>query len=370
MDALKLMIPGPVDLYDDVRKVMGGPMVPHYGSEWVAVYQETVGLVKQLFQTANELYLMPGPGSAGLDAAFGSLFAPGDKVLVPVNGYFGQRLIGIANSYGLEVIPLEFSPGLPVNPEEIRARSAALSGLRGLAVVHHETSTGVLNPLQEVAAVASERGLPILVDAISSMGGVPVLVDDWGLDVVVTVTNKCLAIPPGLAAISVSPRAWAAMDANPVRYHGWYLNLQTWRDYATTWADWHPYPTTLPTHNTLALRVALLRILNGGLDRHFEQHAVAAQRVRSALRAMGFELFVEGQYACPLITVAKARSEFPVAKLLGFLRDEARIVVGAGMEELAGKIFRIGHMGRAVEDEYVDALLGAVADFLAREGLA
>jgi alanine-glyoxylate transaminase/serine-glyoxylate transaminase/serine-pyruvate transaminase len=370
MHTVKLMIPGPVDISDDIRKVMGGPMVAHYGEEWVATFQETVGLLKQVFQTTNELYLIPGSGSAGLDAAFGSLFASGERVLIPVNGYFGQRLIAIATSYGLDVTPIQFPLGLAVDPDVVRSKLAEHSELQGLAVVHHETSTGVLNPVQEIAAAARERDLPIIVDAVASMGGVPVKVDEWGLDVVVTVTNKCLAIPPALVPVSVSPRAWAALDARPQRGHGWYLNLGTWREYARNWADWHPYPTTLPTHNVLALRSALLAILNGGLEQHYQRHVVAAQRVRSALGAMGFELFVEGEYACPLITAVKARPEFPVAELLDFLRAEAGIMLGAGIGELRGKIFRVGHMGRAIEDEYVDALLNGVADFLRGQGLA
>ncbi len=371
MKTYKLMIPGPVGIMDDVLEAMASPAVPHYGLEWMALYDETIELLKQLFQTENDLYLMAGPGSAALDAAMGSLLRSGEKVLIPSNGFFGSRLAAIARGYGLEAVLLEFPPGQPIDVDAIRARLEAERDAQAVAVVHHETSTGVLNPVRDVAAVAHERGLPIIVDAIASVGGVPVPVDEWGLDVVITVANKCLETPPAVAPISVSPRAWEMVGRKPDRHHGWYLNLDTWRWYTSdaSWSRWHPYPTTMPTHNIMALRVSLRRILSNGLENHYAKHVRAAERVRAELRQMGFELFVEGEHACPLITSVKARPEFEVDALAGFLRKEHSIMIGGGIEGLHGKLFRVGHMGRAASDEYVEAFLNAVEDFLRRAGL-
>ncbi len=366
----KLMIPGPVDILDDVRETMASPSVPHYGREWMAIYQETIELLRQVFQTRNDLFLLAGPGSAGLDAALGSLLRTGEKVLVPSNGLFGSRLADIARCYGLEVVLLEFPAGQPVDPAAVRACLNVERDVQAVAMVHHETSTGVLNPLREVAALAHAQGLPIIVDAIASIGGLPVPVDEWGLDVVATVANKCLETPPAVAPISVSERAWKVMDSKPGRHHGWYLSLDTWREYARSWADWHPYPTTLPTHNIMALRVGLKRILANGIENHYAKHVRAAGRVRAGLHEMGFELFVAGEYACSLITSVEARPEFEVDDLARFLRDEHGILIGGGIAELRGKIFRVGHMGRAASDEYVEAFLVAVKDFLRRAGLA
>lgn len=368
MKTYKLMIPGPVDILDEVREAMAGPSVPHYGAEWVAFYQETIELMRQVFQTQNDLFLMTGAGTAGLDAALGSLLCSGDKVLIPFNGFFGHRLTTVARSYGLDVVTLEFPAGQPVDPEAVRARLDAERGVQAVAMVHHETSTGVLNPVRDVAALAGERGLPIIVDAIASMGGVSVPVDEWGLDVVVTVANKCLEAPPAVAPISVSRRAREVMDSKPDRRHGWYLNLDTWRNYAKSWADWHPYPTTIPTHNIVALRVSLQSILSNGLENHYAKHVRAAKRVRDGLREMGFDLFVEGEYACPLITSVKAGPEFQVDELTRFLRDEHGIMIGGGIAALKGQIFRVGHMGRAASDEYVEDFLVAVKIFCARQG--
>ncbi|RLI15080.1 hypothetical protein DRO49_05670 [Candidatus Bathyarchaeota archaeon] len=369
MKNYKLMIPGPVDIFDDVREAMSGPSVAHYGAEWVELYQETVGLLQQVFQTQNDLYLLVGPGTAGLDAALGNLARTGEKVLILSNGFFGARLGTIARSYGLKVVLQEFPQGQPVETDAVRARLESERGLQAVAVVHHETSTGMLNPVGEIAALAHERDLPVIVDAIASMGGVSVPVDEWGLDVVVTVANKCLETPPGVAPISIGQRAWEGIDGKPGRNHGWYLNPETWREYAKSWADWHPYPTTLPTQNIMALRVSLQRILATGLENHYAQYVVAAEKVRAVLHDMGFELFVPGEHACPLITAVKARPEFEVDDLTRFLREEHSIMIGGGIADLKGKIFRVGHMGRAASDEYVEAFLDAVRDFLQRRGL-
>jgi alanine-glyoxylate transaminase/serine-glyoxylate transaminase/serine-pyruvate transaminase len=366
----KLMIPGPVDILDDVRETMASPSVPHYGQEWLAIYRETVELLRQVFQTRNDLFLLAGPGSAGLDAALGSLLRTGEKVLALVNGFFGSRLADIARCYGLEVMLLEFPAGQPVDLDAVRACLSAERDVQAVAMVHHETSTGVLNPLQEVATLAHGRGLPIIVDAIASLGGVPVPVDEWELDMVVTVANKCLETPPAVTPISVSERAWKLVDSKPGRHHGWYLNLDTWREYNRSWADWHPYPTTLPTHNIMALRASLKRILANGIENHYAKHVRAAGRVRAGLREMGFELFVAGEHACPLITSVRARPEFEADDLARFLRDEHDILIGGGIADLRGKIFRVGHMGRAASDEYVEAFRFAVKDFLGRAGLA
>jgi alanine-glyoxylate transaminase/serine-glyoxylate transaminase/serine-pyruvate transaminase len=369
MTTYKLMIPGPVDIFDDVRQAMASPSVQHYGTEWIKVYREMVEMLQQVFQTQNDLFLLIGPGTAGLDAALGSLLRTGEKVLVLANGFFGSRLAAIADSYGLDVALLEFPAAGPVDPDSARARLAADRDIQAIIMVHHETSTGVLNPLQDVAALARERGVPIVVDAIASLGGVPVPVDEWGLDVVVTSANKCLEAPPAVAPISISQRAWEVMDGKPDRHHGWYLNLNTWHEYAESWADWHPYPTTIPTQNIMALRASLRRILSIGLEHHHAKHVRAAKRVRTGLREMGFDLFVVGEHACPLITSVKARPEFPVDELRRFLQQEHSIMISGGIADLRGKIFRVGHMGRAASDEYVEAFLVAVRDFLEQSGL-
>jgi len=235
--------------------------------------------------------------------------------------------------------------------------------------VHLETSTGVLNPVQEIAAVTGQAGVPIIVDAVSSLGGVPVKVDEWGLDVCVSVINKCLGCPPGIAPLTVSERAWAQMERKPGRNHGWYLDLGVWKRYARDWGDWHPYPTTMPTSNVLALLASLAHILGSGtpeqgLKAYYQRHVQAAARVRQALAGWGFRSFAPEAYSSPLITAVYGPPDLDVEDLRHYLLEKWQIMTSGGLEELRGKIMRVGHIGKAASDEYVDRLLDGIEAYL------
>ena len=301
--------------------------------------------------------------------ALGSLLATGETVVIGQNGFFGERLVEIAAAHGLRVVTFEAPYGRPLDPDDLRQVLAREPAARAVVVVHHETSTTVLNPLKELAEVTHQAGLPIIVDAIASLGGVHLPVDEWGIDVCVTVANKCLECPPGLALLSVGPRAWELVDRNADQPHGWYLSLHTWRKYAAKWADWHPYPVTLPTNNILALRTSLRRILGEGLEAHFARYRRAADTVRRGLGAMGFEMLVEGPFASPIATAVKGRPEFEVGALMAYLAREHGILVSGGLGPLAGKIFRVGHMGKASTQPYLELFLCAVEAFLHKEGV-
>jgi alanine-glyoxylate transaminase/serine-glyoxylate transaminase/serine-pyruvate transaminase len=365
---VKLMIPGPVDVEDEVLAVMAEPVRPHYGQEWLKIYHKVVDDLKQLFGTQNDLFLLAGAGTTGLDAALGSLMRTGEKVLVPANGFFGQRFGTVARSYGLDVRTVEAPLGQPVDPEAVRRCLAAARDIQAIAVVHLETSTGVLNPLREIAAVAREFEVPIIVDAVSSLGGMPLPVDEWGIDVCVTVTNKCLGCPPGVAPLSVSQFAWDQIDRKGSRAHGWYLNLRTWKDYAVNWASWHPYPITLPTNIIVALATSLRRILQEGVDAYYDRHVQAAQTVRSGLKRLGFEMFTAEAYTSPLISAVYGLPGMDLDDFRRYLLDERQIMIAGGLEELKDKIFRVGHIGKATSAEYCEQFLTGVEAYLALRG--
>jgi alanine-glyoxylate transaminase/serine-glyoxylate transaminase/serine-pyruvate transaminase len=362
------MIPGPVEAEDDVLAAMAQQVLPHYGPDWLGIYNETLGLLKHIFGTQNDLLLMFGPGTAALDAALGSLTRTGEKVLIPHNGFFGQRMGNIAQGYGLDVRWVDAPPGQPLEPQAIRNSLVAEPGIQAVAVVHLETSTGVLNPLPEIAAVTNEFQVPLIVDAVSTLGGIPLPVDEWGVDVCVTVANKSLACPPGVAPLSVSQRAWDQIDRKGGRAHGWYLNLRTWKDYAVNWADWHPYPTTLPTNNIVALLVSLRRIQAGGLEAFYERHARAARAVRGRLAQLGFQMLTAPAYTSPLISAVLGLPGMDVEDFRRYLMAEWQIMISGGLEELRGKIFRVGHIGRAASAEYVDRFLAGLEAYLELQG--
>jgi alanine-glyoxylate transaminase/serine-glyoxylate transaminase/serine-pyruvate transaminase len=367
-ERVRLMVPGPVDVEDDVLEAMAQPVLPHYGTEWLEIYHETVDRLKQLFGTENDLFPMCGPGSAGLDAALGSIARTGEKILVAQNGFFGQRLRTIAQSYGLIVRPVDAPLGSPLDPSAIRRALMAERDIQALAVVHLETSTGVLNPLPEIASVAKEFGVPIIVDAVSSLGGVPLPVDEWGIDVCVTVSNKCLACPPGVVPLSVSQRAWDQIDRKGGRAHGWYLNLRVWKDYTINWGAWHPYPTSLPTNNIVALVTSLRRIIDGGVEAHYDRFALASQLVRAGLSRLGFEMFTPEADTSPLMTAVSALPGMDIADFRHYLVEEWQIMVAGGLEELSDRIFRVGHIGRAASAEYGERFLNGVQAYLRLRG--
>jgi alanine-glyoxylate transaminase/serine-glyoxylate transaminase/serine-pyruvate transaminase len=366
---LKLFTPGPGDVDEEVLAAMATPVLRHYGPDWMEIYDETTSLLRKIFNTQNDIFIVPGPASALMDMAIGSLVGAGDKVIIGTNGFFGDRLVDIANGYAAKVVPFTAPLGKPLDPQLLRRLLKENPDVQVVALVHHETGTTVLNPLRELAAVVREAGKVIVVDAVSSLAGVEIQVDDWEIDVCVTSPNKCLEAVPGIGFLSVGPRAWELVDRQPMQGHGWYLNLAIWRKYVKEWGTWHPSPVTLPSNNVLAALTSMRRIMSGGLDAHFAKYVRASQIVRKGLENLGFEMFVPEEYAAPIVTAVRARPEFEIAEMSKWLAEERGIAIGGGLGTLAGKIFRVGHLGKAAEREYLIDFLFAVEEFLRHKGI-
>lgn len=368
MTRVKLMIPGPVDIPEEVRFAMAVPAMPHYGREWMRLYGETQAMAKQVFGTRNDLYIMAGPGTMALEAALGSALEPGDAVLIPGNGFFAERLVSVAEGLGLRVISVTFPLHEPISAAGVEAALAEHPEVKALVVVHHETSTGVLNPLQEILEMARARGVLTVVDAISSLGGVPLPVDAWGVDLCVAVANKALETPPGVALLSISPKAWDAIQARKAS-RGWYLDLRTWRWYADNWGDWHPSPVTMPTSNIHALHVSLTALLEVGLEKRFAEYRTAATVVREGLRALGFPMFSDDACASPLVTAFRMRPDVNAADLQQALFRDAGVMLSGGLAALKGQILRVGHIGLARQRDYVMTFLLGVEHYLRQQGI-
>jgi alanine-glyoxylate transaminase/serine-glyoxylate transaminase/serine-pyruvate transaminase len=361
-----LLIPGPVSLSPGVRAEMGGPARAHYGGDWTERYRRLTAALAAVFRTEGEVFCLFGPGTAGLEACLASVLAPGDEILVGVNGLFGERLEAVARALGLQVHPVIAEDRRPLRPEAVAEAVRRHPGARALAVVHHETSLGLLNPIAELCPVARERGLLTIVDAVSSLGGVPLEMDAWGIDLCVGVSNKCLGGPVGLAPVAVGARAREALEDGRPKAAGWYLNLATWRRFADRWGSWHPHPTTMPTQVVDALAAALEEVMAVGLEAHQARLAAATARIRDGLRELGFELVVDDHHASPVTTAAWALPGMDVEDYLTWLREERRLRLGGGLGELAGRVFRVGTMGEAARPGVVDAYLSATAEYLER----
>jgi len=365
------MIPGPTEMAPEVLSAMGRQAVPHYGDDWVREHNEALGMLAEAFRTQTQPILLVGTGTAGLEAGIGTLLPPGERVAVTVNGGFGDRWVGILEALGLEVMPVEAPWGQGVTREGLARTLDEQGQVRALAVVHSETSTGVLNPLQELAEEAHERGILVIVDAISSFGGAWLPVDEWGIDVCVGSTQKCLAAPPGLCPVAVSDRAWQAMEAvRDTNRRSWYLNLLTWRDYAREWADWHPYPVTMACALVLALKAALGLLLEEGLRERCDRLARLAAAFRAGVKAVGCHTLADERWASPTTTAVGLPEGISGLRAREFLEQEAGLVVAFGFGEYRERGFRVGHFGTAATWECTARLLQGIEEFLRTEGYA
>jgi alanine-glyoxylate transaminase/serine-glyoxylate transaminase/serine-pyruvate transaminase len=359
------MIPGPVTVDDEVLTAMAEPVQPHYGSEWTTIYDETRELVKRVMQTSADVHILVGSGSSGLDAAVGSLTLPGETAILGTNGFFGDRLVQIAEAYGLKTIVLSADPTEPLDPAAFQRALDENPGAAIVGCVHHETATSVINPVEQISAAAKAHEVPIFVDTISSLGGMPYAMDDWGIDITVAASQKCLGAPPGLGPIAISDRAWQIMESKPARAHGWYLNLQTWRKYADEWGNWHPYPVTMATNNILALRTGLQQLLEEGIDNRIAYYQRLALRLRSGLRELGLQPVTPDESLSPVLTAVYAPEGVESGEIVRFLGEEHNLMISGGLGEgLHNRVFRVGHMSPRVGDVEIDEVLQALGAFM------
>lgn len=364
MPRTRLLIPGPVDMDDEVLSALGSQAVPHYGPAWAALYHETVANLRTLFGTDGDVYPLVGSGSTGLDAALGSMLRPGQRLALVRNGYFGDHLHAIAVANGLEVLSIEAPWGRAVHPEAVREVLDTAEPVHALALVHAETSTGALNPLRAIAALGKERGLPVIVDAITALGGTELRVDEWGIDVCVSAPQKALAAPAGLGLVAVARSGWEYMNRHPVGPRGWYQDLRVWRHYAEQSPDFHPQLATTPTGTLAALHLQTRRILAQGLDAYIARHIEASRRFRAGAEAAGLKLLVPKAEATPQVSAVALPAGIGADTVLAALREQYSLIAGGGLGQLRGRIIRIGHMGKAASSEYVDAALTALVDVL------
>ncbi|HKX19050.1 MAG TPA: alanine--glyoxylate aminotransferase family protein [bacterium] len=363
---VELLIPGPIPVSKQVLEVMSHQVEQHYGPDWMPFYETFIARLRRVFASAGTVYPIPASGSGGLDAVIGSLVGVDGKIGVITNGFFGDRVVEIARAYSSNVEVLEVPWDRAADPDDVR-RWARTHKLPLIAVVHSDTATGVLNPVQEIAAAVRPEGAAVAVDAVSSLGGAPVETDKWGLAAVSTASQKCLESPPGLAPVAITRLGWEVIDRQP-NSRGWYLNLRTWRRFEREWGAHHPYPVTIPSNLIRALDRALQLILDEGLEKRFERHRRAQAALREGLERIGFTPAVEAKWASPTVTVAYPPAGVDANAVIRNMRTRG-LAISGGLAKLSGKVIRVGHLGTQAHPELmrrvVDALEASV-----REGAA
>ena len=359
----KLMIPGPVQPEDEVLNVLGQPVQAHYGPEWCDFYNQTVDYMKKVFCTKSDVFLMVGSGSAGIDSCIGSSFSTGDTIIVGINGFFGERIKSICESYGLKVIPVKSTWGAPLNPKDFILSLKANPAAQGIAVVHLETSTTIINPIAKIGEIAKSYGVLFMVDAVSSLGGLPFNMEEWHIDLCASASQKCLGAPPGLSPVAVSASGWQTIDRKSNRDHGWYLNLKIWRQYAKEWADWHPFPITMATSNVAALNTSLKILMKEGLDRRIKRFHKLALRLRDGLSRIGMTPYTPEKLMAPVLTAVYSPERIPSSRVVDYLLESHSIKIAGGLGILKDRVFRIGHMSPNISEMDIDEVLSALKDF-------
>lgn len=356
-----LLGPGPSMVPPRVLQAMASPVLGHLDPAFLAIMDETMSLLRYVFQTENELtFPISGTGSAGMEACLVNLLEPGDRTVIGVNGFFGQRMAEIARRCGADVTVVEAPWGQAIDPQQIQ-RVLGQRKAKVVAVVHVETSTGVLQPLEEVIRISHEYGAVTLVDAVASLGGVDLPIDRWGVDVCYSGSQKCLSAPPGLAPVTVSDRVCQEVNHRKTPVQSWYLDFSLLKTY---WGGERVYHHTAPIPMIYALHEALRIVQEEGLEARFARHAKHARALWAGLEGLGLRLFAPQPIRSPTLTTVEVPEGVDEVAVRRRLLVEYGIEIAGGLGPLRGRIWRIGLMGHSAQQRNVLLLLAALGAIL------
>jgi alanine-glyoxylate transaminase/serine-glyoxylate transaminase/serine-pyruvate transaminase len=361
-----LLGPGPSNVHPRVYQAMMAPILGHLDPDFLHIMDETKDLLRAVFRTENEETMaISGTGSAGMEATIANLIESGERVVVCVSGFFGDRVAEMASRHGAEVVRVEAEWGRIIEPEPVEAALKAAPRTKLVAIVHAETSTGIHQPLDDIARLAHDHGALLAVDTVTSLGGCEVAVDGWGIDACYSATQKCLSCPPGMAPLTFGPRAVDALRSRETKVRTWYLDMTLLDNY---WGGKRAYHHTAPMTMVYALREGLRLVLEEGLDARVGRHQHNGQAIRAGLEAMGLTLHAQEGYRLPLLTTVGIPEGIEDVKVRRALLYEHSIEIGGGLGPLAGKVWRIGLMGISSSAENVLAVLQALEQELAAQG--
>lgn len=355
-----LLGPGPSMVSSRVLRALSAPLIGHLDPEFLVVMSEVQQLLRYAFQTQNELTVpISGTGSAGMEAALVNFIEPGDRVLIGVNGYFGERMCEMATRYGARVDRLERAWGRVFDPDQVRV-AVARGRYKLVAMVHAETSTGALQPhVDEIARIVHDRGALFVLDCVTSLGGVPLEIDRWDVDVAYSGTQKCLSCPPGLAPITIGSRARDALRKRNSSVPNWYLDLTMVERY---WGNERTYHHTAPISMNYALREALRIVAEEGLEARFARHRANAELLWAGLEELDLPPFVPLADRNATLTTCELAPGIDDVSVRKQLLDDYNIEIAGGFGPLKGQIWRIGLMGHSSRRENVTLLLAALRE--------
>jgi alanine-glyoxylate transaminase/serine-glyoxylate transaminase/serine-pyruvate transaminase len=351
-----LLGPGPSNVSEEVLQALSQPLVGHLDPCFLELLDIVQGQLRALFRCESGLAVpLSATGSAGMEACLVNLLEPGDSALIGVNGVFGERMVSIAERCGARPIRVEAEMG-EILPSERMVAELERTRPRLVALVHAETSTGVSQPVAEIARAARDLGSLVVLDCVTSLSGMDVRIDDWCVDAAYSGTQKCLACPPGLSPLVFGPRALERLAQRRSPVQSWYLDLSLIGGYLGARRVYHH---TAPISMIYALHAALERALGEGLEARFERHASAHRQLVSRLEALGFRMLVDPRHRLPMLNavIPPVSEEAPVRRRL---LDEFGIEIGGGLGKLAGRIWRIGLMGENARPDVVDRLVAAL----------
>lgn len=358
-----LLGPGPSPVHPRVTRALAAPALGHLDPALLEMLEESRTLLRNVFRTSNPRTLaVSGTGMAGMEAVLGSLLEPGDRLLVCTAGFFGNRLAELAERGGATVTRIEKPWGNVFSLDEIEAGLREAKP-RAVAIVHAETSTGALQPLEGVSELARRHDALLIVDCVTSLGGVPLEIDRWGVDAAYSGTQKCLGGPAGMAPVTLGPRAVGRMAARSRPAHSWYLDLELLERY---WGGEHAYHHTISAPLVYALRESLRLVLEEGLEARWARHRENAELLWAGLSALGLELHVPLACRVPSLTTVRVPDGVDEAAVRVRLRDQHGIEIGAGLGPLKGRVWRIGLMGYGSRLANVELLLAALGSILGR----
>jgi aspartate aminotransferase-like enzyme len=355
---LNFRLPGPTPLPPQVTAALGREMIPHRGPAFRALYSETLKLAREIHRTDGDVLTWAATGSAGWEVAVVNLLSPGDPVLVGVNGHFGERFARVADRLGIEVRRIDVEWGEAILPAQLQSALEAHPDVKAVFLVHNETSTGVTNPLRDLASIAREHGALVVVDAVSAAGALPLEVDAWGIDFVFSGSQKAWMCPPGLLIVAAGPRAWQAHQRSEYRRFMWDMSD------AKKAADQGMTPTTPPLSMIYAFRAALGMIVDEGIEQVWNRHRHLGLMTREGITSAGIRLFAQRGFESDSVTAFLPPASVTAASLLEMLRRDYDVEVQGGQAHLADRLIRVGHMGWAHEPELrqaIDAIVHACA---------